>query len=248
VIALIPNKESDTNKDIEKLYRKLIEEIAPQLYLHILSLELDSAITEFQAQQSILNTQTSKKLTFSYELSESLGMIQPVDLFINRNNLLTISLHKDEVSTSYIYNNTNLADIYEIDDISSAISSALKEKVKLKAPSTIKINIISSVLPNKASHLTVYFTKNENSEQQFIKQREKCWKENQKNMLMTLAQLYFEEIEKSKKINLKQKKYSIKFNFNHKNIKKTLENKQQNSSKMMMQSYQSNKIQMPNNI
>ncbi|CAG8763904.1 1745_t:CDS:2 [Cetraspora pellucida] len=47
VIALIPNKRSDTAKDIEKLYRKLIEEIAPQLYFHILSLESDSTITEF---------------------------------------------------------------------------------------------------------------------------------------------------------------------------------------------------------
>ncbi|EXX63270.1 hypothetical protein GLOIN_2v1787521 [Rhizophagus irregularis DAOM 181602=DAOM 197198] len=43
-IALIPNnKGSDTVDDIEKLHRKLIEEIA---HLHILS------IAEFQAQQS----------------------------------------------------------------------------------------------------------------------------------------------------------------------------------------------------
>jgi len=40
----------------------LIEEIALQLHLHILSLGSDGAITEFQAQQSILNTQTSKRL------------------------------------------------------------------------------------------------------------------------------------------------------------------------------------------
>ncbi|CAB5303474.1 unnamed protein product [Rhizophagus irregularis] len=46
-IAIIPNnKGSDTVDDIEKLHRKLIEEIAPQLHLHILS------IAEFQAQQS----------------------------------------------------------------------------------------------------------------------------------------------------------------------------------------------------
>ncbi|PKC59334.1 hypothetical protein RhiirA1_400032 [Rhizophagus irregularis] len=37
-IALIPNKGSDTVNDIEKLHRKLIEEIALQLHLHILSL------------------------------------------------------------------------------------------------------------------------------------------------------------------------------------------------------------------
>jgi hypothetical protein len=62
VIALIPNKGSDTINDIEKLHRKLIEEIAPQLHLHILSLGSDGAITEFQAQQSILSTQTAKRL------------------------------------------------------------------------------------------------------------------------------------------------------------------------------------------
>ncbi|CAG8714379.1 15759_t:CDS:2 [Cetraspora pellucida] len=61
------------------------------------------------------------------KLSKSLDMIQFVNLFINRNNLLTVSLHENEVSTSYIYNDTNLADIQEIDDISSAISSPLKE-------------------------------------------------------------------------------------------------------------------------
>lgn len=37
--------------------------MAPQLQLHILSLGSDGAITEFQAQQSILNTQTLEKLT-----------------------------------------------------------------------------------------------------------------------------------------------------------------------------------------
>ncbi|CAG8800317.1 26195_t:CDS:2, partial [Gigaspora margarita] len=64
VIALISNKESDTVEDIEKLHKRLIEEIVPQLHLHILSLGSDGAITEFQIQQSILNTQTSEKLIF----------------------------------------------------------------------------------------------------------------------------------------------------------------------------------------
>ena len=37
-------------------------EIAPQLNLQILSLGSDGAITEYQAQQSIVNIQTSEKL------------------------------------------------------------------------------------------------------------------------------------------------------------------------------------------
>ncbi|CAG8806237.1 37940_t:CDS:2 [Gigaspora margarita] len=252
VIALIPNKESDTTRDIKTLHKKLVEEIALQLQLHISLLGSDGAITEFQTQQSILNTQTSKKLTISCKLTESLGMIQPADLSINRNNLL-ISIHKEEVSASYIYSDTNSADIQKIDDISFAISNASKEveqlsnnlndnddflsdnvfqngqrqveainqsldsdslsilnngnssnfryfskntnnyefllnqcklhdtycfksleqKSKSKGPSTIKINIVNTVHPNKASHLVTYFAKNENPEQRFIKQREK---------------------------------------------------------------------------
>ncbi|KAF0431535.1 hypothetical protein F8M41_005384 [Gigaspora margarita] len=180
------------------------------------------------------------------ELTESLGMIQPADLSINRNNLL-VSIHKEEVSVSYIYGDTNSADIQEIDDISFAISNASKEveqlsnnlyddddflsdnifqngqrqvetinqsldsdslsilnngdsinpgyryfsentdnyefllnqrklhdaycsksleqKFKSKGPSTIKIDTVNTVHPNKASHLVAYFTKNENPKQ-----------------------------------------------------------------------------------
>ena len=42
----------------------MVLDIASQLGLHILSLGSDGAITEYQAQQSILNIQTNKKLTF----------------------------------------------------------------------------------------------------------------------------------------------------------------------------------------
>jgi hypothetical protein len=48
---------------ILQLHKRLIMEIAPQLSLHILSLGFDGAITEYQAQQSIIvNIQTSEKL------------------------------------------------------------------------------------------------------------------------------------------------------------------------------------------
>ncbi|CAG8601924.1 15869_t:CDS:2, partial [Gigaspora rosea] len=67
---------------------------------------------------------------FACELTESIGMIQPADLSINENNLL-ISMHEEEVSASYIYSDTNSADIQEIDDISFAISNALKEVEQL---------------------------------------------------------------------------------------------------------------------
>ncbi|CAG8805236.1 6980_t:CDS:2, partial [Gigaspora margarita] len=52
----IDRNRSDTVENIEKLHRKLIEEIVLQLHLHILSLGSDGTVTEFQAQQSILNT------------------------------------------------------------------------------------------------------------------------------------------------------------------------------------------------
>ncbi|EXX78932.1 hypothetical protein RirG_010490 [Rhizophagus irregularis DAOM 197198w] len=62
VIALIPNKGNDNSKTISQLHKKLIQEIAPQLGIHILSIGSDGAITEFQAQQSIIDIQTSKRL------------------------------------------------------------------------------------------------------------------------------------------------------------------------------------------
>ena len=57
----------------------------------------------------------------------------------------------------------------------------------------------SSIQPNMASHFVAYFTKNENPEQRFITQREKRWKDNRKNIAMTLAQLHTQELAKSKK-------------------------------------------------
>ncbi|CAG8817939.1 21735_t:CDS:2, partial [Gigaspora rosea] len=62
-------------------------------------------------------------------------------------------------------------------------SKSLEQKSKLKGPSTIKIDT-----------------------QRFIKQREKQWKKNHRNMLITLARLHSEEIEKSKKKKLPNKK------------------------------------------
>ncbi|CAG8649043.1 2968_t:CDS:2, partial [Scutellospora calospora] len=89
-----------------------------------------------------------------YELSEFLSMIQPIDLFINRNNLLIISLHKDEVSTSSIYNNTNSTDIQEIDDISSAISNTSKEFKTIEQSSD---SSLLSILNNSDSKNTFEF-------------------------------------------------------------------------------------------
>jgi hypothetical protein len=54
------------------------------------------------------------------------------------------------------------------------------------------------IQPNKASHILAYFTKNEIPEQRFITQREKRWKDNRKNLALTLAQLHAEELQLSK--------------------------------------------------
>jgi hypothetical protein len=60
---LIPNKLNDTADDISKLHKKLIQEIAPRLQLHILSLGSDGAVVEFQAQEKILKIQTLERLS-----------------------------------------------------------------------------------------------------------------------------------------------------------------------------------------
>ena len=62
VIALFPNKGTETADMILQLYKQLILKIAPRLGLHLLSLGSDGAITEYQAQQSILNIQTKETL------------------------------------------------------------------------------------------------------------------------------------------------------------------------------------------
>lgn len=62
VIALIPNKGAETTDMILQLHKQLILEIAPRLGLHLLSLGSDGAITEYQAQRSILDIQTNEKI------------------------------------------------------------------------------------------------------------------------------------------------------------------------------------------
>ncbi|POG69476.1 hypothetical protein GLOIN_2v1427013, partial [Rhizophagus irregularis DAOM 181602=DAOM 197198] len=61
-VEIIPNKGNDNSKTISQLHKKLIQEIAFQLEIHILSIGSDGAITEFQAQQSIIDIQTSQRL------------------------------------------------------------------------------------------------------------------------------------------------------------------------------------------
>ena len=64
----------------------------------------------------------------------------------------------------------------------------------------------SVIQPNMASHFVAYFTKNENSEQRFVTQREKRWKDNRKNIAITLAQLHVQELAKSRKSKKSNKK------------------------------------------
>ncbi|CAB4438414.1 unnamed protein product [Rhizophagus irregularis] len=87
IVALIPNKGSDSANDITQLHKKLLQEIAPQLGLHILSLDSDGAIVEFRAQQNILNSSNTERLSiynstlninFSCPIFESIGPIIPV--------------------------------------------------------------------------------------------------------------------------------------------------------------------------
>jgi hypothetical protein len=69
------------------LHQKLLQDIAPQLGLHILSLGSDGAIVELQAQKNILNSPNTKRLSicnstlninFSCPIFESIGPIIPV--------------------------------------------------------------------------------------------------------------------------------------------------------------------------
>jgi GTPase involved in cell partitioning and DNA repair len=61
-----------------------------------------------------------------------------------------------------------------------------------------KIDIIN---PNKASHIISNLINNDNPEMQFIKQREKWWKENWKTMTANLASLQQYELLKQRQTN-----------------------------------------------
>ena len=63
--------------DIANLYKKLIQEIAPHLNLHILSLGSDGAITEYQAQETVLKIQTSERLSI-YEETLNINFSCPI--------------------------------------------------------------------------------------------------------------------------------------------------------------------------
>ena len=69
---------------------------------------------------------------------------------------------------------------------------------KFNTSSSSSSNITNSIMPNRASHFVSFFSKNKNPDQRFVTQREKRWKENRKNISLTLAQLHLEELEKSK--------------------------------------------------
>lgn len=77
IIALIPNKGNENSKTISQLHKKLIQEITPQLGIHILSISSDGAITEFQAQQSIIDIQTPQRLSI-HELSLNIHFSCPI--------------------------------------------------------------------------------------------------------------------------------------------------------------------------
>ena len=78
--------------------------------------------------------------------------------------------------------------------------------------SSIRIDAPATIQPNKASHFVSYFTKNENPEQRFVTQREKRWKENRRNVSITLAQLHAEElVQPKKKQKLTKKKVQQSF-------------------------------------
>ena len=69
---------------------------------------------------------------------------------------------------------------------------------KIKKSSSSGSNSSNSIMPNRASNLVSFFSKNEDPHQRFVTQREKRWKENRNNVSLTLAQLHIEELDKLK--------------------------------------------------
>ncbi|PKK58384.1 hypothetical protein RhiirC2_720558 [Rhizophagus irregularis] len=119
----------------------------------------------------------------------------PDNLYIlNNGNSVDLShqyLLFDKLDFEFLYNQRKLHEAYS--------SKPLERKFKIVGASSRITEEVSSIQPNKASHIVAYFTKYENPEQRFVTQREKRWKDNRKNIAITLAQLHAQELAKSKK-------------------------------------------------
>ncbi|CAG8591405.1 21300_t:CDS:2, partial [Gigaspora rosea] len=77
-------------------------------------------------------------------------------------------------------------------------SRPLERKIKMSS-ARFNPDITMTIHPNKASHIVAYFSKNENPNLRLVKQREKRWKENHRNISNALAQIHAKELTQSKK-------------------------------------------------
>jgi hypothetical protein len=82
----------------------------------------------------------------------------------------------------FLYNQRKLHKAYS--------SKPFERKFKIVGASSRITEEASLIQPNKAIHIVAYFIKNENLEQRFVTQKEKRWKDNRKNIAITLAQLH----------------------------------------------------------
>ncbi|PKY52823.1 hypothetical protein RhiirA4_425577 [Rhizophagus irregularis] len=124
-IALIPNKGNDNSKTIRQLHKKLIQEIAFQLEIHILSIGSDEEIVDCYLNRTI--SPIERVHMAMTDLAEYVGMIQPFDISVDIDTpRILIESHKIDISSSDVdkQSHDNNDDEY---DLSTAIGEASLE-------------------------------------------------------------------------------------------------------------------------
>ncbi|CAG8711031.1 16039_t:CDS:2 [Dentiscutata erythropus] len=162
-------KNFEVESDIEGLYEDEVS--ASYIYK-------DTNLTDIQKIDDIfsaINNASKEVKQISSNLYNDDEELVSANIFQNGQRYFNIdqSLDSDLLS---ILNNGDSSKYTKVDQHQlhdAYCSKPLEQKFKSKALSSTRVDILNSISSNKASHLVAYFTKNKNSKQQFVKQREK---------------------------------------------------------------------------
>ncbi|PKB95180.1 hypothetical protein RhiirA5_437211 [Rhizophagus irregularis] len=161
-------------------------------------IDLSTAINKASSEIQKINEQLEENLENEEIFNDCYSQIQLLD----KMTVMSILNGGDSVNNEFKYfinDDLNFESLINQRKLHEAYCSKPLERRFKPVGSNLNLSNNISIQPNKASHFVAYFTKNENPEQRFVTQREKRWKDNRKNLALTLAQLHMEELEKSRK-------------------------------------------------
>ncbi|CAB4389098.1 unnamed protein product [Rhizophagus irregularis] len=172
--------------------------------------DFSAAITEASHEMRRISTEGNNEENLSNLFQEGCSQLTLIDQVSED---LSTLYNGDSINLGFQYGSENNLD-FEI-----LLQQRQRHEAYTSKPLERRFRTVSkrpdtsaNIQPNKASHFVAYFTKNENPEQRFVTQREKRWKENRRNVSITLAQLHAEELtaqlKKKKKVTNKKAQHS----------------------------------------